>query len=161
MSSDETVSPSVRSVWHLGITVSDIERSIAFYTEALGLELRHSQEQHNPYTAKLVGYEDANLRIAQLRFPGPPITRSDHSVELVQYLYPRGEPGTRETRHPGTAHVAFEVADIFGACAAVERLGGTLVSEPQKITAGINEGGFAVYFRDPDGFTLEFIQPRQ
>jgi hypothetical protein len=41
---------SVRSVWHAGFTVADIEQSIAFWTEAVGMVLRHRQIQENAYT---------------------------------------------------------------------------------------------------------------
>ena len=50
-------------VWHFSFTVSNLERSIAFYTK-LGLELLLTQEQANEYTSRLVGYDNAHLKIA-------------------------------------------------------------------------------------------------
>ena len=58
-------------VWHFSLTVSDLERSIAFYKQ-LGLELLLVQEQANAYTSRLVGYENAHLKVAQFIIPGQP-----------------------------------------------------------------------------------------
>ena len=55
--------------------VRDLDASIRFYTEGLGLRLRHRQTQDNPYTRSLVGYPDASLRVAQL-----PV--GDHEIAL-------------------------------------------------------------------------------
>ncbi|MEX0743631.1 MAG: VOC family protein, partial [Actinomycetota bacterium] len=56
----------LRGVWHFSFTVSDLDRSIAFYRDLVGLELVHTQEQDNTYTRRLVGFPDAVLRVAQL-----------------------------------------------------------------------------------------------
>lgn len=155
---DENDNARIRDIWHVGITVSNLERAIAFYTSGLGLEVRHRQVQRNSYTSRLVGYDDAHLEMAQLRFPGAERSRSGHVIELIEYIEPRGQPGVWETRHPGTAHLALEVGDIHATARRLAQLGATFVSEIQTITAGINMGGFAVYLRDPDGFTLELVQ---
>jgi len=44
-----------RDLWHVGLVVHDIDDAIAFYTESLGLKLRHRQTQENTYTSELVG----------------------------------------------------------------------------------------------------------
>ena len=56
-------------VWHASFTVKNLEASLEFYCGLLGLELYHQQVQHNEYTAKLVGYPDAHLKVAMLRIP--------------------------------------------------------------------------------------------
>ena len=58
--------------WHFSFTVSDIEQSIRFYRDVLGMELVHRQEQANEYTRKFVGYPDAHLKVAQFRIAGLP-----------------------------------------------------------------------------------------
>ena len=58
----------------------------------------------------------------------------------------------------GFAHVAFDVDDIDSVLAAVRAAGVEPLSEPVVINAGPNSGGKAVYTRDPDGVTIEFIQ---
>lgn len=149
---------TIRSVWHTGFTVSDIERSIAFYEGAVGLTLRHRQEQANEYTATFVGYPDASLRVAQFDLPGGSGTVSGHVLELCEYVRPRGEtipPGTNAT---GSGHIALETDELDATLERMRAAGGTPVSEPVAIAAGINEGGRTVYVRDPDGITVELVQ---
>ncbi|MCU1580312.1 MAG: Glyoxalase/bleomycin resistance protein/dioxygenase [Rhodoglobus sp.] len=149
---------SVHSVWHVGFSVADLERSISFYRNALGLELKHRQTGDNPYTRTLVGYDDAVIHVAQFTIPGA-VPPSGHVLELIEYEVPRGESIAPSNARIGSGHLAFEVDDIQATAARVVESGGSLVSNPVAITAGINAGGWAVYFRDPDGITLELIQP--
>lgn len=149
----------MRGVWHFSFTVADLDRSVDFYSRVLGLELVHRQEQSNAYTAALVGFQDASLRIAQLRVPGQPRGSSSHDLELVEYVEPRGTPHGGGRNRPGASHLAFTVED---AVAEYDRLlgeGVRFVSAPQAITAGVNKGGYTCYFQDPDEITLELVQP--
>src|ERR1022692_2937092 len=74
---------SVRSIFHVGFVVSDLDASLRFYCEGLGLELRHRQLQNNAYTSSLVGYPDATLEVAQLRFSDAAPPPSGHVIELI------------------------------------------------------------------------------
>jgi catechol 2,3-dioxygenase-like lactoylglutathione lyase family enzyme len=147
------------ATWHFSFTVSDIERSVAFYRDVLGMELVHRQEQANAYTRKLVGYPDAHLLVAQFRIHGAPIARSGHMLELIEYVAPVGEKLDTRTFNTGAAHLAFEVDDIHAEYERMKALGVRFRSEPVAIEAGINTGGFTCYFLDPDDITLEIIQP--
>ena len=60
----------INGFFHVSFTVSNLEAAVKWYTEVLGLEYVRGQEQHNEYTAKLVGYPGAHLKVAQLRVPG-------------------------------------------------------------------------------------------
>jgi len=149
----------IRDVWHTSFTVADLERSLRFYVGLLGLELRARQEQANPYTRRLVGFPDARLRIAQLGIPEGRRPRSGHVLELVEYLAPRGERIPLETRHVGVAHLAWEVEELGPLHARLAGAGVAFVSPPVDIAEGVNRGGRTVYLRDPDGITLELVQP--
>ncbi|GAA5071781.1 catechol 2,3-dioxygenase-like lactoylglutathione lyase family enzyme [Thermocatellispora tengchongensis] len=149
----------MRGVWHFSFTVSDLDRSVAFYRDLLGFELVHTQDQDNAYTRSLVGYPDAVLRIAQLAVPGQPRGVSTHDLELVEYVVPRGA-GPGPARHlPGAAHLALTVEDALAEHERLSAAGVRFVSPPNAITAGINAGGYACYFLDPDEITLELVQP--
>ena len=149
----------LHGVWHFSFTVSDLDKSIAFYTDQLGLELIHTQEQSNEYTRKLVGYPEAHLRIAQLVVPGQPRGLSSHDLELVEYVQPRGTRGDPEICNPGAAHLALAVDDIFDRYTRLTAAGVRFYSPPNAITAGVNTGGYTCYLEDPDQIVLELVQP--
>ncbi len=148
-------------VWHFSFTVSDLDGAVDFYTRLLGFEHIHTQQQSNEYTRRLVGYPDADLRVAQLVIPGQPRGLSTHDLEIVQYVSPKGLRGDYNICNPGQAHLALTVEDI---AADYERLRGAGVeffSEPNRITAGVNEGGYTVYFYGFDHLVHELVQPPQ
>jgi catechol 2,3-dioxygenase-like lactoylglutathione lyase family enzyme len=146
-------------VFHTGLTVSDLDRSIAFYRDALGLELVAQWDSQQPYLRTIVGFPDADMRIALLRLPGGATGRSGHHIELLEYRTPRGARGDPRTCNPGNAHVAFLVEDMDAAYAELSAKGVRFKSAPVAIEHGRNRGGKAVYFLDPDDITLELVQP--
>ena len=150
----------IQGFFHVSFTVSNLEASVKWYTEVLGLEYFRGQEQHNEYTSKLVGYPDAHLKVAQLRVPGQTIPVSRHHIELVEYVHPRGEDIPLDTNRTGVGHWAFVVDDIHKEFDRLKALGVKFKAErPVAIEQGVNKGGYTVYFTDPDGITLEILQP--
>ncbi len=145
--------------WHASFHVSDLDHSVIFYRDAVGMTLVHTQEQANEYTSSLVGYLDAHLRVAQLSVSPVNTSVSGHDLELVQYVSPKGHRQDPARFHPGSGHLAFAVADIDERHAEMTKAGVRFVSSPNYITSGINEGGAACYFLDPDDITLELVQP--
>lgn len=147
-------------LWHASFTVSNLDRSIEFYCGLLGMELHHRQIQHNEYTSKLVGYADAHLDVAMLRIPNSFVGPSNHHLELVEYIHPRGEKADVATNRAGAPHLAFVTDDIFADYRRLAAAGVRFKApEPVAIEAGVNMGGFTVYFLDPDDITLEMLQP--
>jgi lactoylglutathione lyase len=152
----------ILGTWHFSFHVYDIDASVAFYRDVLGLELVHQQEQSNEYTSRLVGYPGASLRVAQLSYRDAPSgTLSSHLLELVEYVSPRGEERSPERFNVGTGHLAFRVSDIQAEYERLVQAGVQFVSPPNHITAGVNAGGGTCYFVDPDGITLELVQAPQ
>jgi catechol 2,3-dioxygenase-like lactoylglutathione lyase family enzyme len=148
----------ISGILHTGLTVSDLDRSIAFYRDLLGLELIAQWDSSQPYLRAVVGYPDAELRIALLRLPGP-AGAAGHHIELLEYRRPRGTRGDANTYNPGNGHVAFMVDDLETIYADLKGRGVRFKSAPVDITHGRNAGGRAIYFYDPDDITLEMIQP--
>jgi catechol 2,3-dioxygenase-like lactoylglutathione lyase family enzyme len=147
---------AVRHIHHTGYTISDLDRSLAFYEGTLGLEVIATQEKEGGYLAAIVGYPDAHVRMAHLRVPG-----GDHVIELFEYVAPDGRsPGRLEPRDVGVSHLCLVVDDLP---ALYERLVDagvdTFVSPPVVVDTGINTGGLALYLRDPDGIPVELFQP--
>lgn len=148
------------SYFHFSFTVSNLERSLAFYCDLLGMKRVGTQIHDQPYTSVQVGFPNAVLKAARLTIEGIPPVRSDHLLELIEYVHPAGEPTDTATNRPGSAHLAFQVDDLPAMYERLKAQGVRFKSEPVPITAGPNQGGWTIYFLDPDDITLEMIQPR-
>lgn len=143
------------AIHHAGITVADMDRSLAVYRDLLGLEVQFVTDRSGADIAQIVGYPGARIRIAFLHVPG-----ESARVELLQYLAPAGTPRGYESCDPGTGHVCFRVDGIEGMYSRLVAAGISCRSDgPVEITQGPNRGAKALYFRDPDGHTVELLQP--
>jgi catechol 2,3-dioxygenase-like lactoylglutathione lyase family enzyme len=91
--------------------------------------------------------------------PASTCSPSNHVLELVEYVAPDGIKLDTGTCNVGSAHMAFVVDDIFATYEAWRQQGVRFKSDPVAIESGMNEGGYTVYFFDPDDITLEIIQP--
>lgn len=141
---------------HLGLTVADIERSINFYRDVLGMTLiRRRPHVDNDYVAQQTGYAGLVLSVASFRVHPD----SQQSLEVVQYLNQAGPPAETATNRAGNTHLCLTVDDLRACYQALTSQGVRFKSEPVTITAGPNAGGLVVYFYDPDGYTLELFQP--
>ena len=145
----------IKRVNHTSFTVSDVERSVSFYRDLLGMELISLAERDPGFAEKITGIPGAHLKTAYLRAPG------GHHLELIQYLSPPGTKLDTRTHNVGSAHLAFDVDDLPKLYADLKAKGVQFKSPPMEVPAGPNKGNLAVYCTDPDGITLEFIQVRK
>jgi catechol 2,3-dioxygenase-like lactoylglutathione lyase family enzyme len=139
---------------HVGVTVSELERSVRFYTDGLGLEIAVRQTSAADYLA-VTGHPGVEIATAFVEAPGDGVR-----IELQEY-HRVGDHGTREpgTAPVGSSHICLRVDDVAAALERAESAGGSRVTDPVTIDSGINDGGAAVYLRDPDGYTIELFQP--
>lgn len=137
---------------HTSFTVSDMERSLAFYRDLLGFEVVSERVSGAEFASKITGIPGAELKVVYVRAGG-------YFLELIQYLAAEGERIEPRTNRPGSAHLCFNVDDIDKAYAKLVAHGVKVQHEPVEVGGGPNKGGRAMYFLDPDGFTIEFIQP--
>lgn len=145
----------IRGAHHTGFTVANLERSLTFYRDVLGLEVIGEQLGTAEYLSAVTGFPGVRLKLGFLKAPG-----DDHILELLEYVSHPTEPTSRETNRPGNGHLCFVVDDADAWYNDLRAKGVEFISPgPVLITAGINQGGRAAYFRDPDGFTLEILQP--
>ena len=142
------------SILHTGLTVRDLDRSLGFYCDLLGMDLVFAQEKQGGYLAAIVGYPDAHVRMAHLAFPG-----DAQRIELFQYLVPEPVGAPAEPRAVGITHVCLVVDDLAGAYERLRAAGIRFVSPPVRVDTGANAGGQGVYLRDPDGGLVELFQP--
>ena len=139
---------------HVGFTVPDLDRSVAFYSALFEAEPFIKGIFDKPYTAEQIGYPGARLYIALFHIPNSTVL-----LELIEYLEPVGEMVDIETKNPGTAHLCLSSTDLAADFERFVSLGATPRSSgPVTITAGPNKGKRVGYFRDPDGITLEILE---
>jgi lactoylglutathione lyase len=123
---------------HTMIRVGDLERSLAFYTGVLGMQLLRRQDYPDGrFTLAFVGYAPESEQAA---------------IELTHnWDTPRYELGA------GFGHVALEVADAAAACAEIKAKGGKVVREAGPMKHGKTVIAFV---EDPDGYRIELIERR-
>jgi lactoylglutathione lyase len=148
--------PEVTRPHHTGITVADLDRSVAFYRDLLGFEEVFSWNPRAEYIGRLVGYPDADIHATILRMPN-----SEVFLELMEYRGVDRTPADTGTANPGIAHIAFFVDDCDALYRDLTARGVKSVSEPVTPTIGPNEGGRVVYLIDPDGVRVELIASRR
>ena len=139
---------------HTGITVTNLERSLAFWRDVLGFELSHRPHQTGDLASEITGVPGAEISIAVLKGHG-------HKIELLEYLAPLDRK--RITLRPcdvGSVHVAFTVDNLDALLATIVASGWKAAGQAQTLLAGPNAGKRVVYVFDPDGTTIEFMQPR-
>ena len=146
----------VSAVDSVGITVSDIDRAVAFFTSVLSFEQTSDVEVSGREYELLTGVFGARLRVVRLRL-------GDESIELMEFLAPRGRPVAADMRPNDRAfqHIAIIVSDMDAAYARLRQAGVEHASTgPQTLPAWNRaaSGIKAFYFRDPDRHFLEILQ---
>jgi catechol 2,3-dioxygenase-like lactoylglutathione lyase family enzyme len=144
----------MKGLHHVGITVKDLDASIRFYHDILGLQFSNEPSPwfEGPELGPAVGVPGAALRQVSLIL-------GDSTLELLEYKSPPSE--TREplvSNNIGASHVAFLVEDIEAKKAELERQGITFFSPVNVVDEGVLAGWRWVYFADPDGYPLELVE---
>ena len=123
-------------ILHTMIRVGDLQRSIDFYTQVLGMRLlRKSDYPSGRFTNAFVGYEDESKAA---------VLELTHNWDTKSY-----DLGT------GYGHVALEVDDAYMACEEVKKRGGKVTREPGPMKHG---NTVIAFVEDPDGYKIEFVQ---
>jgi len=125
-------------ILHTMLRVGDLDASIAFYTDVLGMKLlrKRDNEQYR-YTLAFVGYGE----------------ESEGAVLELTYNWDTSEYDLGE----GYGHIAIGCADIYQTCEAIRQAGGTISREPGPVKGGTTVIAFV---KDPDGYAIELIQEK-
>ena len=150
------MAPLVEAVDTVGMTVSDMDRSVAFFTTVLTFETISDVELAGQEYERLQGVFGLRLRVVRMRLGA-------EQIELTQYLTPRGRPIADDSRSNDRwfQHVAIIVSDMDAAYARLRQHHVEHASpEPQRLPDwNPNAGGIkAFYFKDPDGHPLEILE---
>lgn len=138
---------------HTGLTVADLDRSLHFWRDAMGMEELFQQEKAGGYLEAIVGEPGAHVRMAHLAFGG-----EGPRIELFQYLAPSGGQHRLRPADQGFVHICVACDDLDERLERLTAAGGTPFSKPVEIDTGVNRGGRGVYLRDPDGHVVELFE---
>lgn len=121
---------------HTMLRVGNLEESLKFYCDILGMKLlRKKDYPGGEFTLAFVGYGD----------------ESDHTVLELTYNWGTDSYDLGD----GYGHIALGVDDIYGTCEAIKAQGGNVVREPGPMKHGSTVIAFV---QDPDGYKVELIQ---
>jgi catechol 2,3-dioxygenase-like lactoylglutathione lyase family enzyme len=138
---------------HLGFTVSDLDRSVDWYTRLLGAEPLVRKRSDAAYLGEMVGYPGCELEYAYF-----PLPENAGRLELIQYFAPAPGLVDMETFNVGNGHLCLRVDDIQAEFERLREHATLRCPAPVAIVVGPNAGGFGCYLRDPDGITIELQQ---
>jgi catechol 2,3-dioxygenase-like lactoylglutathione lyase family enzyme len=147
--------PVVHAVTSIGLTVGDMDRSVAFYRDVLQFECLSDGELSGEAAAAVTGLEKPRVRVVQMKL-------GDELLVLTQHDSPRGRPMPADSRSNDLwfQHVAIIVHDMDAAYSQLQRFQVRHASPaPQRLPDwNPAAGGIeAFYFRDPDGHFLEIL----
>ena len=148
----------VGRIYHVGLTVSDLDRSIAFYRDILGLEFQGEIFMEGEETDRMFRRANCKARVAYLNgskaIEAPPI-------ELIQFVDNKVNQIQSDLFTTSISEVCFYTDDIDSAYKILIENHVECLSEPQYFD--FSSQGFgkskAFYFKDPDGIILEMMQP--
>jgi glyoxylase I family protein len=134
---------------HFGFTVSDLDRTVRFFRDCLGLTVLERGRDLPEETERFVGVPGGDLEHCVMQAP-------DHTIELMQYL---GPPDRRRLNgrpcDVGFSHLCYLVADLDAFIAEAAKFDVIPVNPPLTFPT---RGCRGIYMRDPDGLTVEVIQ---
>ena len=140
----------IKALRHTGVVVTDMEKSLCFYRDLLGMKVILDREQGGEYLDRLIGHRDLRMRLVMLQAP------DGNKVELFEfYSHPKKAPEAVETSDIGCSHVAFSVDDVDDLYERLSKEGIRFNYRPQ-----VSPDGYAkvAYCHDPDGTIIELVQ---
>lgn len=125
-------------ILHTMLRVSDLEKSIEFYTQVMDMKLlRRSDNKDYRYTLAFVGYQDEKEGA---------VLELTHNWDVSEY-----DLGN------GYGHIAIEVSDIYATCSIIDKLKGKITRQPGPVKGGKTVIAFV---EDPDGYKIELIEKK-
>ncbi|WP_147403853.1 VOC family protein [Nocardia panacis] len=144
---------------HVGISVSNLDVSIAFYQALTGRAPVASGTMHSVPFGGSQGLSAAELRYATINLD------NSLGIDLIEFRNPPGEPTRGAANRPGSMHLCLRVDDFDAVYRRMKEAGYSFLGEDYTFIAGevtpeAALGTKVAYFNDPDGTNLEIIQPK-
>jgi catechol 2,3-dioxygenase-like lactoylglutathione lyase family enzyme len=146
----------IKSAEHFSFTVSNLEATLSFFCDLLGLAASPVMEVENAHVRHIIGMPGAVLRISIVQVPGGPV------IELIQYVRPEGRKIDSTSCNPGAAHIAFQVEDIQKMYQDLSVKGVKFVNPPVWAPGNDGTGKWGVaYLKGPDDITIELVEKQR
>lgn len=155
--------PEVKSInlskaAHVGISVSDLDRAVAFYSALTGREPAASGDMDSVAFGDAQGLPNARLRYATINL-------DNIGIDLIEFRDPVGAPTEGRANRPGSMHLCLQVDDFESVYrrmkeAGYDFLGDDYTFATGEVTPEAAVGTKVAYFNDPDGTNLEIIAPK-
>ena len=143
----------LKSFYHTGFVVEDLERSVAFYADVLGMRIATRMDRQGETINQILGFPNAHIKGAFLD------KEEGHQLELIQYISPTGGRARFERNDLGASHLAFFVEDLDRFYAETSQKGLRFNNPPASQFDDQGRVSMkACYAQDPDGNWLEFVE---
>ena len=140
------------SLGHVGLSVSNIKRSLEFYRNFLGMKVLMEIDISDDRQSRVIGIPGTKCHIVHLKL-------GETILELFEYYEPHGENIAKSMRQcdHGLTHIGFEVDNFHAYVKELKRMNVEFLGEPVEFRPGV----WVVYFRGPDGEVCEFRERPQ
>jgi len=146
------MSGRVVAVRHAGVSVRDLEKSLAFYRDGLGLTVRLQADESGPFLEEILGFPGVRVTTVKLG-----ADQGQALVELLRYDEPLpASAPCREVYDFGSSHLALTVTDLDGLYHRLTEAGIVFRSPPRLSPDGRAKVAFCA---DPDGTPVELVEP--
>ena len=143
----------IRSIRHVGIVVSDLEKALAFWSEGLGFTVVRRLNEFGPYIDSMMGLKDVRVTTVKLA------AEDGNMIELLQFhSHPDNSVWMGKPFSTGITHVALTVRDMETVIRDLKNIGVTFPADPQVSPDGAVK---VIYATAPDGVLLELVEPLQ
>jgi catechol 2,3-dioxygenase-like lactoylglutathione lyase family enzyme len=143
----------LKSFYHTGFIVRDIEKSVQFYAEVLGMRIARRMEREGEFIEQVLNFPGTHIK------GGFVDMGEGHQLELIQYITPTSGPGGINRNDLGASHLAFYVEDMDRFYAETSNKGLSYLNPPAVLLGDSGEVTRKVcYAQDPDGNWLEFVE---
>lgn len=141
----------MKNIRHFGIVVQDLEKSLRFYRNLLGLEIKRDMQEEGEFIDTILGLKNVRVRTVKM------VSQNGESlVELLEYASHKGKKRENdEIFDLGASHVAFTVEDVDQEYKRLRAQGISFTCEPQISPDGKAKVTFCY---DPDGVPVELVQ---
>jgi catechol 2,3-dioxygenase-like lactoylglutathione lyase family enzyme len=147
---------TAQMIYHVGFIVDDLEKSLEWYTNVLGLQVeREIREVSGEWISAVTGFENTRLKMVWVG------TGNGCSIELDQYVTPPGSdnPPTSARNDVRASHVGIQVDDVHAEYQRMSKLGVKFAGPPPvKLDNEFPWANCAVFLQDPDGNWIELLE---